>query len=218
MHIDLKNKYRQLEDGKYIVLTNEIINSDVVLPVMTPGKIVHTKNQVEADVWFHSFNGYEDKIDLESGFHKNGSFRGIVLNVNANQFAIRFDYLEHGQIVIWEEKLSSVPFFSPIGHMRKPSNSYRRNKDGEMERQFHYIVRDLIDYLEDAFTTWIEDNLETREVLEWEKENGDYPEEYDWVFTNESQIKFTKMQDELNLEFAKATGLYYYFMGGTIEG
>lgn len=217
MYIDLKSKYRQVETGNYIVLTTEIKNNNVKLPITTEGKIIYSKNQIEADIWFYDTHSYLEDIPLEKNFYRDGSFEGIVLKVKADKFAIKFNHRDHGEILVMEDKLFNIPFFSTIEHMRKPSNTYKRNNKDEMERQYHYQVIDLIEYLDEAFQLWVEENTETLRVTEEEKENGDYPEEYDWVFDSESQNKFRTKQKELELEFAKATGLYNHFLGGTIE-
>lgn len=209
-----KPKYRQLENGQNVRLIKEITNNEIKLSSMTRGKIVHTSNQVEADVWI--YDSQLGSLNLDTSYHKNGKCTGVVLNLKGDSFAISFNYDEHSAIVISEEKALKITFFEGWENKKIPSNSWKRI-DGGMVQQYQYLLTDVINYIDDAFSDWVERECDRRKVTDDEKENDDIPEEFDWIFTDHAQEKFSKMQDELELEFAKNTGFYYRFLGGTIE-
>lgn len=211
-----KSKYRELKSGQYVRLTKPIENGNIKLNSLSRGKIVHAQNQVEADIWFFEDYDYYRLLGLDKSFYKNGRFEGIVLNVKGDSFALNFDYDEHDSIIISEEKALCIPFFNGWEDKKIPSNLYK-NVNGEMVRQYNYLLIDVIDYIDDAFSEWVDKNCETRKISDEEKENGYYPEDWEIVFTRESQDKFSKMQDELELKFAQQTGFYYHFLGGTYE-
>jgi len=206
------SRHRQLESGSYVRLTKEVTNNTIKLKPLDEGKIVYAKNQVEADIWFYNERGSDNAIGLDTSFNMNGRFEGIVLNVKGNSFSVKFDFEKHVSIVIEEEDALQIPFFQKWDDKRIAMN-YWKNEI----QQFEYYLNDIIEYIEDAFENWIDKELETRQVTEQEKENGDYPEEFDYVFTNESQTKLNDKQQELELKFAQITGFYYHFLGGTTE-
>lgn len=216
MYNEIKERHRQLKNGQYVRLIKPVTNNDITFNVMERGKIIHKQNNVEADIWMFDEYGYKDKLNLHTDYHKNGRFTGVVLNIKADSFAVKFNYGEHDSIIISEEKALQIPFFDGWEDKKIPSNMYK-NINGEMVRQYEYLLIDVIEYIEDAFTEWVRENLETREVTNDEKESGEIPEEFDWVFTDKSQDKFTEMQDDLELKFAQLSGFYHHFLGGTIE-
>lgn len=214
MYTKEKPKHRQLENGSNVRLIKEITNNDIKLSPMTRGRIVYARNQVEADVWIN--DSYFNSLNFDTSYHKNGRFTGIVLNLEGNSFAVGFNYDKHSEIIISEEKSLNIPLFDGWEEKKVPSKSWKR-VDGEMVQQNEYLLTDVIDYLDDAFSDWVDKECEKRHVSDEEKESGDIPEEFDWVFTDEAQDKFSEMQYKLELEFAKNSGFYYHFLGGTIE-
>lgn len=211
-----KSKYRQLKNGQFIRLIKPIENNGIKLEPLTVGKIVNHPNQVEANVWFYYKEKYGDKLGLDTSYSKNGRFEGIVLHLTSDSFAIHYKYNEHSNVLISQEKALKIPFFKDCADKLLESNSFK-NVNGEMIRQYDYLLSDVLDIVEDSFAEWVKNECETRIITDEEKENGDYDEELTWCFTNEAQDKFISMQDTLELEFAKQSGFYNHFMGGTIE-
>jgi hypothetical protein len=184
---------------------------------MSEGRIVSVQNQVEARIWFFNSNDYKNAIDLDDSYHnKNGRFEGVVLNIQGNHFAVKYNYEDSSEVLIREKNALTIPFFESLKEKRIPSSLHTRI-NGKMVQQFNYRLEDIITHIDDAFADWVESKIEKVRVTDEEKENGDYPEEWDWRFTSESADKFVKMQELLELKFAQSTGFYYHFMGGTIE-
>lgn len=207
------SRYRELHSGDLVVLTKNISNNSVTYSPMTRGRIVEANNCVEARIWIRENMKTVQSVHLNSEYSKkNGRFEGLVLNISGDSFAINFNYRDHSEIIISEEKALKLPLFEIIEEKRKPSGWISNGVQG-----YEYLLCQVIDYMEDTFADWVKKNTVTVPITDEEKENGDYPSDWDTRFEGKSESEFIAMQDKLDLEFAKITGFYHHFLGGTIE-
>lgn len=202
---DVKSRYRQIEEGRRIWLLKTIKNTNVELSKGTFGKIVHAQNQVESEVWFKDdLHKISRILGFETGFLAKNSFNGLVLNVNATDFAIVYVPKKDSDILIYEDKLCTIPFLTLENIKCTVGNRYKENK-----RLFQYRVEDLIEKIESEFSQWVSE-LDTIE-------NNDDGSNSLYVFTASAAEQFNNKQLEIIEKFAIATGIYYEFKGGTIE-
>lgn len=207
------SKYLRIKSGDRIKLLESINDGFINLSILSEGKIVYHRNQVDADIWFYNMglhywdNPIRKKLEVS-----NQKLRGLVLNVEKKNFAVNYRYQDHKKIQIDSRKAEAIPFFKESDLLKQiPSNWYINN-----ERGTEYLVDEVINVINDEFTEWVNKNLKTRKVYKYEKENGDFPEDWDSVLTDGSSKIYYEKRKELELRFAQATGLYYEFLGGLI--
>ncbi|MGH0641393.1 hypothetical protein BKK42_07390 [Bacillus cereus] len=218
----VRSKRKEMEIGDRVVLINEIKNGVIEIPPLEEGRIIDLRNQVEANVWFYGIGHFRtepisEALQLDTSFHKNGKLQGIVLELKRESFAIKHQYNEKFERhTVNEDKALTIPFFEKHDDYRFPSNTQKNVGGGKFETIYQYYLNYIIDAVEDGFEEWVNSALKTREIEEHEKESGEYPEEWERCLTDESNDLFFKKQRELELAFAKATGVYYNFQGGLV--
>lgn len=203
---ETKSKYRQIKKGLSVITNKELVNGDVVIPKGTNGEIVYGKNQVEADVWFHDNWKYRKCLKVETDLFKPTQFRGIVLTVKGSDFAIKYIHDEHAEMMFDAEKLANVPYLDLSKLTSYEGRWYRGN-----EKVREYRLLDIIDQIEDEFSVYVQ-QLEQRPTDE------DDSVDLDYVFTDDANELFEIEKDKILIPFMQATGIYYNFMGGAIEG
>lgn len=214
---------KKMELGDRIVLLQEIQNGLIELKPFATGQIIHLQNQIEATVWIIGFGQYSNEaivkaLELDTSFYKNGKLDGITVRLKRNSFAIKHSYYneEFRKILVDEGKALTIPFVAKDEIHRKPSNMSRNVGSGVFETIYQYDLERLIDVVSDAFQDWTEKNTKTRKIRKSEKENGDFPYDWDRCLTDESSNKFYEKKHEIELAFAKATGIFCEFNGGLI--
>ncbi|PKR82423.1 hypothetical protein [Heyndrickxia camelliae] len=218
----IRSKLAEIIDGSYIVVLEKVNNGLINLNEFDTGKIIHHQNQVEATIWFRHFGQYAtDNISKALGtgtsYGKKGGLDGLAIKLKRESFAIKYNYRhEHNTVTVNEERAITIPFFEVDQKLRQSSNFSKRNKFGEFEPMHLYYLEDIVDCIESEFAGWVEENLKTREISDEEKENGDFPQEWDTCLTDESNELFAEKKSQLELAFAKATGVFYEFNGGLI--
>lgn len=210
-----EDKYLRIKNGDYIRLLKPIKDGLIDLPVLSSGEVVYSRNQVEANIWFHSMDLQYWKHPIRIGLEvEKVELRGLVLEVKAKDFAVVYNYKEHKNIHIDSRKAIDLPFFSFNERLTKiPALWYINN-----ERGTQYLLDEVIDLIEEEFSDWVIDNTKTRKIYKYERENGDYPEEFDRVLNDKSVKIYREKREEIELKFAQVTGLYYEFKGGLIDG
>lgn len=203
---ETKSRYREIKEGRFIWLMEDIKNNNLVLPKGLSGKIVHSQSQVEADVWFYDDWKYKGVFGLKTDFHINGRFKGVVLNVKAQSFALSFNRKYDDGIMIDEDKLTDIPFLELDKVESSESRWYRNGQKGK-----EYNICDLIDNIEANFTDYVND------LDNYPNPDADEYDEVQYLFTDEALNDFYSTQFDIQLKFAKATGIFYEFMGGAVE-
>lgn len=206
MQNEEKSKYRQIKEGLYTVTNKELKNGEVIIPKGTGGKIVHAQNQVTADIWLHDDWKYKKHLNLETNLYNATQFRGLVLTLKAMDFAIKYSYNEHSDMMFYEKQLIDVPYLN-LAQLTSYEGSFYENN----QRVREYKLIDIITSIDDGFRDFV-NKLEQRPSTE--DDSGDL----DYVFTDSSIELFEIEKDKILEPFMKATGIYYNFMGGAIEG
>lgn len=201
-----KSRYREIMEGLTVITTKEIINGNITIPKGTLGKIVYGKNQVEADIWLFDDWKYRKCLNVDSDYFKPTQFRGVVLTVKANSFAIHYRYDLHSDIRFTDDRLKGIPYLD-LSKVKSYEGSWYRNN----ERVLEYNLEDIIDNIEDNFSKFV-NKLESRPSTD------DDVIDLDYVFTDESIEKFMIEQDKILDKFMEYTGMWYNFLGGSIEG
>lgn len=214
-------KRREMQSGDRIVVLDNINNGLISLKPFDEGSIIYLQNQVKATIWFRQFGRYSNDViskalEVDTSFTKNPKLDGLTLELKRESFALKYQYQGFDDITVDEDKASSIPFFKNNDELKLPSNFQRNVGNGVFETIHQYLLRDLIDMLSDGFDEWVKNNTKSRKIRKSEKENGDYPEHWDTVLTEESQNHFYHKKAELELSFAKATGVFYEFNGGLL--
>ena len=212
---------RDMDVDDRIVILDEIKNGLIHVRPFDEGNIVHLQNQWKAIIWFRHFGAYaQDAIgkalEIESGFNQGGAFAGLALEIERKNFAIKhkpFDS-KFDQITVTEDEAMTIPYFRVNENMRIETSRMKNVGGGQFERIYCYGLNDVIHMVGDGFAEWVEENLSTRKIKKWEKENGDYPEEWDTCLTDESNERFDEERYKTQLAFARATGVFYSFTGG----
>lgn len=202
---EVKSKYRQIKKGLSIITNKELINGAVVIPKGTSGEIVHAQNQVEADVWFYDDWKYRSCLNVETDRIKPTQFRGIVLTIKGNDFAIRYRRDEHAEMMFDAEKLDDIPYLV-LSDLTSYEGLYY--KDNEKIRE--YRLEDIIEQIENEFSEFVR-KLDQRPTNEEDSVDLDY------VLTDAAIELFEIEKDKILEPFVKTTGIYYNFMGGLIE-
>ena len=198
MYNETKSKFRQIKEGRYIRLNDEIKINELTLRKGLNGKIVHS--------WFYDDWEYRAAIILKTERYINGGFEGVVLNVKAQSFALIFDDTYDDGIMIDEEKLENIPFLE-LDKIRSHESRWYRN--GEKGRE--YNICDVIENIEENFTDYVS------ELENYPNPDADEYDELQWLFTADSLKDFETKQNEIQDKFVEATGIFYKFMGGAIE-
>jgi hypothetical protein len=211
---------KRMEVGDRIILLEEMNNGLITIKQFAFGQIIYLQNQIEATIWFRGFGQFHSEsitnaLDLDTSFYKNGKMDGITVSLKRDSFAIKHNYTneEFRKMVVEEDKALTIPFVAMDEVHRKPSNM-SRNVNGVFETVYQYDLERLIDVVSDSFQDWTEKNTKTRKIRKSEKENGDFPEDWDRCLTDESNNKFYNKKQEIELAFARATGVFYEFTGG----
>ena len=214
----------ELEEGQRIRLIQEVKNGLFVFEPQNEGKIVGLRNQVKASVWMkrvpfvYSTDVTVDLLKLDKGSYENGYFEGIVLDLKKEFFAVCYEHTHDFQtITIEESKALTLPCFKPMEEELYLSRFSRQNKEGKMEVVHYYLLKDIIANIEDQFENWVTTHITFREITKEEKENGDYPSDCDTCISQESFQLYLKKKNEIELAFAKTTGVYASFKGGMFD-
>mgnify|MGYP001407038102 FL=1 len=198
MYNETKSKFRQIKEGRYIRLNDEIKINELTLRKGLNGKIVHS--------WFYDDWEYRAAIILKTERYINGGFEGVVLNVKAQSFALIFDDTYDDGIMIDEEKLENIPFLE-LDKIRSHESRWYRN--GEKGRE--YNICDVIENIEENFTDYVS------ELENYPNPDADEYDELQWLITTDALKDFEAKQNEIQDKFVEATGIFYKFMGGAIE-
>ncbi|UNA01446.1 hypothetical protein MG295_00029 [Bacillus phage vB_BcgM] len=205
----------EFEIGQRVVTTEKIVNGLIEIEPLTEGVIVYHPNQVKATVWFRSLNGKTNKVirnalQTDNSFYKNGALDGLSLEIKRESLAHKLGYgSDMYYIAVDKRELVDLPFFNGEGLPEIDTRWYNGN-----EKYKANVVRDIIEVIDDNFHSWVSDELEERVITPEEHENGEYPDEWTFVYTEESMDKFYAKKEEIELAFATATGVYTEFLGG----
>lgn len=231
----VRANYRDMEVGERIVMVEPVKNGLIELNPMDEGKIIYLQNQVEATVWFRHIGHYSSEsivqaLEVDTNIHKNGRMDGITVQLKRSSFAVKYNPYSEKQhskyahliqpsfdeVTVNEQKALNIPFFVINENYRQPSCLQMKNANGDFETTYQYELGQVVNIVNDGFTGWVEQNTETRPITEDEKENGNYPDHWETCLTEESSNKVDFKKRELELAFAKATGVFYEFTGGLI--
>ncbi|MCC2357402.1 hypothetical protein [Bacillus paranthracis] len=210
-------KRRTLLDGELVYTLSEIKNGLIHIEPLSVGKIVQHSNQVEANVWIFGKGTYANEpinqaLQIDNFMRKKGKFEGIVLNLDGKDFAVKYRTKEHDDVTIKEEQALSLPLFTEWKEKRVPACTFKTN-----ERESYYLLEVVVDVMETNFTKWIENQkFELYELTEQELEDSNHAEGITHVFSDTDHEKIVQKKQELELSFAKITGVYYEFKGGLI--
>ncbi|QEM43089.1 hypothetical protein CHOTACABRAS_35 [Bacillus phage Chotacabras] len=211
----MNNTFVEFEVGQRVVTTKKIVNGLIEVEPLTEGVIVYHSNQVKATVWFRSLNGKTNKairnaLQTDTSFHKNGALDGLSLEIKRDSLAHKIGYAsDMYYIAVDKRALVDLPLFNGEGLPEIDTRWYNGN-----EKYKANVVRDIIEVIDDNFCEWVSDELEERLITTDEHENGEYPEDWTHVYTDESMDKYYEKKEEVELAFAKTTGLYTEFVGG----
>lgn len=205
-----------------IVMIEEVKNGHIQLDLLDKGHIVSLQNQIEATALFYmsSTKHHEMKkaLQVQSNYGTNGKLRGFAVELNRKSFAIHYEGNDtFDNISVEVKEAESIPFFSDIQVPSYPSRWSLRNEEGEMENMRCIRLYDLKEALEDAFGDWVKNHTTSREITEEEKEDGEFPDGWDFCLTDTSLNDYYKEKHKLELAFAKATGIYVAFEGGIMS-
>ncbi|RXZ78048.1 hypothetical protein EBB07_28750 [Paenibacillaceae bacterium] len=208
-----KGKYLQIKNGDRIVLNSELNDGVINLKKLSEGKIVYHQNQVEADIWFYNMKTrYWDNPIRQVLAVKDLRLEGLVFNLKKEYFSVLYQWREHTEIQIDSREVMKIPFFKENDSIEKiPSSWYENN-----ERVINYKLSDIIEIINDEFSQWVSENLKTRKVYKYEKENGEYPEDWDRVYTEGSMKTYWEKRNEIEEAFRKVTKLHNEFLGGVL--
>jgi hypothetical protein len=217
----IRFKRKEMETGDAIVVIKPIQNGLIELKPFDTGRIVYLQNQVKATVWFRHIGQYANNsisksLEVDTSYGKDGRLDGLTLELKQENFAIKYRYEGCNDVTVDEDKALGIPFFVINDSKRIPSNMQRNSGNGVFERLYQYLLIDIIDDVSDSFSAWVKNNTKSRKVRKSEKENGDYPDHWDTVLTDKSQELFNEKKQELELAFAKSTGVFYEFTGGLL--
>jgi len=205
----------EFEVGQRVVTTKKIVNGVIEIEPLTEGVIVYCGNQVKATVWFRSLNGRTNKaireaLKTDNSFYKNGALDGLSLEIKRDALAHKLGWgSDMYYIAVDKRALVDLPLFNGEGLPEIDTRWYNGN-----EKYKANVVRDIITVIDDNFCDWVSDELELRPISPEEREDENYPDDWTFVYTDESMDKYYEKKDEVELAFAKATGLYIEFTGG----
>ncbi|QVW28838.1 hypothetical protein [Bacillus phage SWEP1] len=211
----ISRPFIDFEVGQRVVTTQKIVNGVIEIEPLTEGVIVYCQNQVKATVWFRSLNGKTNKairnaLQIDTSFYKNGALDGLSLEIKRDSLAHKLGWgSDMYYIAVDKRALVDLPLFNGEGLPEIDTRWYNGN-----EKYKANVVRDIITVIDDNFCDWVSDELELRPITEEEREDENYPDDWTFVYTDESMDKYYEKKDEIELAFAKATGLYIEFTGG----
>ncbi|AJI09013.1 MULTISPECIES: hypothetical protein [Bacillus cereus group] len=210
-------KRRTLSNGELIYTLSEVKNGLIHIEPLSVGKIVYHSNQVEANVWIFNKGTYANEpinqaLQIDNFMCKNGKFEGVVLNLDGRDFAIKYRAKEHNDITVKEEQALSLPLFTEWKEKRVPACTFKGN-----ERESYYLLETVIDLLETNFKRWIDNQkFVLHDLSEQELEDSNYGEGVTQIFSDKDQELIVQKKQDVELAFAKSTGIYYEFTGGLV--
>jgi len=213
-------KSLQLKEGQDVRLIEPVENGPFVFKPLYIGKIVALSNQTKASIWIKRRPSvYDEKLmeslNVDKSSAVDGQFEGGVFDISAKNFAVQYERTEEfDTLTIDERKTLNIPYFKEDKEKLYPSRLSMRNDKGEMEPVGYYLLIDLIERVDEAFEEWVSAHCTFHEVTEEEKENGDYPSHMSLFLDKESFDRYYSERYDLELAFARATGVAVTFLGG----
>lgn len=194
--------------------TKDIINGDIHIPALSSGTVICVHNQNRVVVWFTSEWKLEDKLNKKLGCETSfrsgeGSLNGVAVVVQTKHLAVNIHYHSLASLKVDSGRFASVPLFDGKGLTPHKSQWI---VNGSFRREWE--VFEVIDSIEDAFSNWIEAHGTTREISDEEREDMAYPDEWDFVYTENFMDEYYAKKHVIEVEFAIATGIYNEFTGG----
>lgn len=217
-----RSAHKDMEIGDRIVVIEEVRNGLLQLNPLDEGKIVDLRGQVSAGVWFRHVGQYHNEpvsqaLELETHFHKKGRLHGVVMELDRKYFALRHRYGgTFDDVWVDEDRAVTIPFFEMDEQEREKSNRSVNVGGGVFKAIYQYPFPYVMQVVDEAFTEWTEKHSKTRRLTEEERDSGEYPSHWETALTEESSEAFHKKKDEVEIAFAKATGVYVPFLGGLI--
>lgn len=203
----------EISPGQKVVIINKLKNGLIEIEPSTSGTIVYNPDQTRATVWVHSTlsvdNTIRDAFQTEDKWF-NADVRpcGLSVSVKREHFAHVYQY-DFDNMKIDKRLMEGVPLFKGDGLKEVDMHWFNGN-----EPYKGYLLWELRNRVDDLFCEWLDKELETRELTPDEIESGEYPEDWEFVYTNDSMDKYWEMKEALEIAFAKATNVYVYFLGG----
>ncbi|AEQ34444.1 hypothetical protein D307_gp020 [Bacillus phage Bastille] len=197
--------------------TKDIINGDIHIPALSSGIVICVHNQNRVVVWFTSEWRLEDKLNKKLGCETSfrsgeGSLHGVSVVVQTKNLAVNIHYPNKDKLVnlkVDAGRFANVPLFDGKG-LTPHQSQWMIN--GSWRREWELF--EVIDSIEDAFSSWVEKNGTTREISDDEREDMMYPDEWDFVYTEDFMKEYYAKKEVIEIEFAIATGVYNEFTGG----
>lgn len=217
-----RSSHKNMEMGDRIVVIEEVRNGLLQLNPLDEGRIVDLRGQVSAGIWFRGIGQYHTEpvaqaLELETHFHKKGRLHGVVMELDRKYFALRHRYGgAFDEIWIDEDRALTIPFFAVNEDTREKSNWSVNAGGGVLTAIYHYPFPYVMQAIDEAFAGWTEKHTKMRTLTEEERNSGEYPSHWETALTEESNEAFHKKKAEVELAFAKATGVYVPFLGGLI--
>ncbi|MNY85585.1 hypothetical protein D3C78_17720 [compost metagenome] len=216
-----KYKRVELKERDRIILIEPINNGKIHLDILESGTIVHCPNQVRANIWFrnvgmHALDEVAMALEIDTSYSAAGKMQGVVLEIDRKKFAVRYVPCNFDDVTIDESDAINIPFFVVNETHRMPSNGKRNIGNGVFEPIYAYFLEHIIDIVSEGFEEWVKNNVKFRKIKKSERENGDFPEHFNECLTDESSKIFFDKKKELELSFARATGVYCEFDGGLL--
>lgn len=203
----------EISPGQKVVIINKLKNGLIEIEPSTSGTIVYNPNQTRATVWIHSTlsvdNIIRDAFQTEDKwFNADVRPSGLSVSVKREHFAHLYHY-DFDNMKIDKRLLEDVPLFKGDGLKEVDLRWFNGN-----EPYKGYLLWEVRNRVDDLFCEWVENELETRKITKDEIENEEYPEGWEFVYTDNSMDKYWSMKEELEIAFAKATNVYVEFLGG----
>ncbi|PGA76454.1 hypothetical protein [Bacillus pseudomycoides] len=181
---------RTLSAGERIYTVSPIKNGLIQIEPLSTGKIVAESNQLEAEVWMINVGTFEDDpitqaLQLENRIPPKKVFlkNGSVSGVvlHLNEKDVAVEYRAEAHNGITIKEEDALAL--PLFTECKDKRVPSR-KLRENEREFYYLLETVIHVMETNFKKWTE---------------------------NQNSESVIKKEQELELSFAKMTGVYYMF-------
>jgi hypothetical protein len=205
---EVSYKIRKIDEGDGIILLDALNTGLITVSPLTYGKIVHCKNQVEADVWFVDHDRNQSAVI--NTLRLPNEYRGMVFKVKSSQFAVTFRYSKHENLTLNEENAQKILFFKERRELMVPSRKYIDDKQVHL-----YLIEDVIDVVEENFSQWVK-QFAPRELTNTEIEDGSYAEGVHHAYSEKNNEIIVNKKKEVEYSFAKVTGVYVKFNGGLI--
>jgi len=213
----IPSKRKALEEGQRIKLLQPLEIGVVKIKEFEEGRVVHVPNQIKATIWFpllawHSQSDVRKALKLPHSLGHKEDMHGMTFSLPRESFAIMYDYRSFDEVTISEEDALSLPFFQKDDELRKPSTWFQGN-----ERQYLYFLTKVINVIDTELAEWVKNNTESEPVTDEITENRNIPSEWEYCLTEKSQDIFNTKQQEVELAFARTTGVYVSFKGGLLS-